>query len=107
MTLAAAASRWLADAPDSPAWPDPPETSTLHTLLLFVGGPVLIIAVISLLVIAPSLARGPRYRPGQEWDAEPEWLGSGELSGPAPGSTPELTSGRPADQETGGASARW
>ena len=49
--------------------------STLHALLIFVGIPLLVFAVVFLLVYAPSLARGPRYRPGQEWDAEPEWLG--------------------------------
>jgi hypothetical protein len=81
--------------------------STLHAILLFVGVPALIVAVISLLVVAPSLARGPRYRPGQEWDAQPEWLGGGESEPSTEGR--QLTTGEDsdADPDPGGASARW
>ena len=89
--------------------------STLHVLLLFVGGPLLIIAVITLLVMAPSLARGPRYRPSQQWDADAEWFGA---PGAATGKTGEgsdqrllessSTVKRDDDQDdTGGASASW
>lgn len=99
--------------------------STLHVILFFAGIPLLAIVVISLLVMAPSLARGPRYRPGQPWDAEPEWFGApGDL--PATPDRPalpdhdlsagearqlEATAARdvsPTDEfETGGASAHW
>jgi hypothetical protein len=84
--------------------------STLEAILLFVGTPALIIAVVTLLVMAPSLAKGPRYRPGQEWDAQPEWIGGdGELEASDTSSDPQLTAGTPAEdsQDQGGASARW
>ena len=78
--------------------------STLETLLLLVGVPLLIIAVITLAVLAPSLARGPRYRPGLSWWAQPEWFG-----GPEDGlqqldkSPPQVHS----PVAGGGASASW
>jgi hypothetical protein len=85
----------------------------LHTLLLLGALPAAIALVIVLLVLAPSIARGPRYRPGLSWWAPPEWIsgppeGLGALDtedepqraiGPAGGS--------PADQGRGGASASW
>lgn len=85
--------------------------STLHALLLFVGGPALLIAIITLLVMAPSLANGPRYRPGLAWGAEPEWFGGPEtertdLDSAAP--RPAIEGGvAPAENKTGGASANW
>ncbi len=51
----------------------------LETLLVFVGIPVLVFVIISLLVMAPSLAKGRRFSPGQPWDAAPEWFGATEL----------------------------
>lgn len=89
--------------------------STLHVLLLFVGGPLLIIAVITLLVMAPSLAKGPRYRPSQQWDADAEWFGA---PGAATGNTGEGSDQRLIESsstakrgdehdDTGGASASW
>ncbi len=80
--------------------------SMLHALLFFAGIPLLIIAVITLLVMAPSLAKGNRYRPGREWDAEPEWFGGPEST--ADGTSMQLTPGTSvASSDTGGASARW
>jgi hypothetical protein len=121
----------LADTPND--WPNPPPMSTLHGLLLFVGTPLLAIVVISLLVMAPSLAKGPRYRPGRQWDARPEQFGAlpgrstepgRELSsGAEPGrelssgpavSNREQATGGPRDRRdttnedtTGGASVTW
>jgi hypothetical protein len=106
VTVAESATKWLADVPTT--WQDPPPMSTLHALLLFVGVPALIVGVITLMVIAPSLARGPRYRPGQEWDAQPEWIGgSSEIASTS--TNQQLTTGHPSDvsSEQGGASARW
>lgn len=95
----------------------------LETLLVFVGIPLLVMAVISLLVMAPSLAKGSRFRPGQAWDAHPEWFGAPEPTGAeAAPQRPELEGGPPAtgalaappssratgdDRDTGGASVRW
>ena len=72
--------------------------STLETLAWFVAGPVLLYVVVSLAVYAPSWARGPRYRPGLSWWAEPVWLGGGDLA-----ATARVT---PVD-EGGGCRARW
>jgi hypothetical protein len=97
--------------------------STLHALLLFGGVPLLVIVVVSLLVMAPSLAKGPRYRPDQEWDAEPEQFGASPLdrgSSPAgeleagtasssrePASTATKQRTTSDDDNAGGASVAW
>lgn len=90
-----------------------------HTLLVFAGIPLLVIAVVSLLVFAPSIAKGPRYRPGLSWWAPPIWIG-----GPDPEASevaealaalkaaPQLEAGSKAhsgavSQTLGGASASW
>jgi hypothetical protein len=105
---------------------DPGEgMSKLKVLGVFVGIPVAWFALIWILGSIPSMIRGPRYRPGKDWEATPEWYG-------APGSEqaevegghgdPALTAGHadPAltgtvvepgeagtDAAGGGASARW
>jgi hypothetical protein len=97
--------------------------STLQALLVFVGIPLLAIVVISLLVIAPSLAKGPRYRPGQQWDAPPEQFGALPVGSTASGrqleaghasAGREQAAGTPGDRPaasdddaTGGASVTW
>ena len=97
---------------ETPAtWPDPDPMSTLEALLIFVGIPLGLSLLIALLVMAPSVAKGPRYRPGLAWWAQPEWFG-----GPAA----EAGDGHPAlergvaapavsggDSDKGGASASW
>lgn len=99
----------FADAPIG--WPDQPPVSLLHTLLVFVGIPLLITVVIAVLVMAPSLVRGPRYSPGQPWDAGSEWFGAPEQVAAESGTTrTQLTGSTRAtttDQNAGGASARW
>jgi hypothetical protein len=94
-------------------WQHPEPMSTLHALLLLGVLPAAIAGVIVVLVMAPSVARGPRYRPGLSWWAPPEWIG-----GPA-GGLAELDSGEeprraigpgddlPDAQAGGGASASW
>jgi hypothetical protein len=88
-----------------------------HTVLVFVGIPALVVAVVALLVFAPSIATGPRYRPGLSWWAPPVWIG-GPRPRPASTDVPELTAGDEADdtpatagtgvaRTTGGASASW
>ncbi len=88
--------------------------STLYALLLFGGVPLALIVGISLLVMVPSIAKGPRYRPGLAWWAEPEWFGGpAELpsSGPEPRPALESVAGTPDTPPAvgvgGGASARW
>lgn len=74
--------------------------SVVQTLLIFVGIPSLLFVVIALLVSAPSMARGPRYRPGLGWWAAPVWF-----NGPADADTAVRTA--IATTGGGGASARW
>lgn len=98
----------LAEITDS--WNDPHPMSPLHALLFFGGITLAIIVGITLLVMAPSLAKGPRYRPSQQWEAESEWFGAPTAEGTdlqrraiTPGQTAR---DRPTD-EVGGASASW
>jgi hypothetical protein len=70
------------DAGDDPG----KQISTLKAILVFGVIPIGLTALISLLVLLPSLAKGPRYRLGEEWRAIPEWYG-------APGAEAEVSSG--------------
>jgi len=69
-----AASPAFALRPDDGDDPGQP-LSPLATVLFFVVAPVGLFLLIALLVLAPSIARGPRYRPGLGWQAGPEWYG--------------------------------
>jgi hypothetical protein len=86
--------------------------STLHAILLFGGVPLLIIAGIVLFVTVPSLVRGPKYQPGEPWEAQPAMFGSGgDADAPRQISAGEASSddaaGATGDDATGGASVRW
>lgn len=114
----------LAGTPKS--WPVGPSMSTLDVLLVFVGIPLLVILAVSLLVSLPGWLKGPRYRPGQSWEATSEWFGdratgfgttsapSGGLA-PAAGTTPagagatalDASSQNRPSPNSGGASAGW
>ena len=72
--------------------------STLEVLGWFVLLPLTVYVVISLLVFTPSWVRGPKYRPGLSWWAEPVWIGGPPLE--------DARTARPAS-EAGGCSARW
>ncbi|WP_194908362.1 aa3-type cytochrome oxidase subunit CtaJ [Catenulispora rubra] len=88
--------------------------SAVATILVYIGIPAAIFCVIALLVLAPSIARGNRYRPHQlSWWAAPVWFGGprdehGEAADRALTGTSlkELTAYSEAQTE-GGASARW
>jgi hypothetical protein len=73
--------------------------SALETILIFGGIPVALFLLIALLAVAPSIARGPRYRADRRWSAEPQRFGAAQQAvthadrAPAP--------------ESGGASGRW
>lgn len=81
--------------------------STLHALLFFGGIPLLVIAIITLLVMVPSLAKGPRYRPGQEWEAAPSWFHGPGVEAPDPQNRAITSRPRQELESTGGASGRW
>jgi hypothetical protein len=74
--------------------------SVLQTILIFVGIPGAIFLAVVVLVSAPSMTRGPRYRPGLGWWAAPIWFNGPEDADTAV-RTASPTSGG------GGASARW
>jgi Domain of unknown function (DUF5130) len=80
IALVATAAPASADTPTS--WPEAEPMSTMEVLLIFVGIPTGLAALIALLVVAPSVARGPRYRPGVTWLAQSEQFGA-QSSGPA------------------------
>lgn len=93
--------------------------SAFTAILVFVGGPLLVIAIVTLMVMAPSLAKGPRYRPGTEGDEAnaSEWFGvlpgaddQAQIAGADAPQRQLATSATPdrlTDEDTGGASARW
>lgn len=101
-------------------WPSPGDMSLLTALLVFGGIPLAVIAVITLLVMAPSLVRGDRQQRGVASWTEPQWFGGPRESVPAgrhavrevgPGGhgTEGGQGGAAGDRgdEPGGASARW
>lgn len=91
----------VADTPSQ--WEQAEPLSTLDVLLLFVGGPLALVAIITLLVMGPSLVRGDRNQRGVASWTEPAWFGSEVTrTEQAPH---ELDSG--SESQTGGASARW
>ena len=70
--------------------------------------------MIALLVVLPSVAKGPRYRPGASWWAAPVWFNGPDQHPAAAGATRvpiDAPAGTPADGSgavtTGGTSARW
>ncbi|HUV47768.1 MAG TPA: hypothetical protein VMX11_02220 [Actinomycetes bacterium] len=72
--------------------------STIEILGWFVLLPLLVYGVIMLLVYTPSWVRGPKYRPGLSWWAEPIWIGGADL---------EVAASADPVREGGGCSARW
>ena len=72
----------------------------LEALLWLAGVPLLIFVLVVLFVSAPSIARGPRYRPGLGWWAAPVWFNGPDEADLAVRQAAPTTDG-------GGASARW
>ncbi|MGH3332291.1 MAG: hypothetical protein ACRDPJ_13430 [Nocardioidaceae bacterium] len=95
----------LATAPEQ--WDTAEPVSTLTVLVLLVGVPVALFAIITLLVYVPSLARGEKYTPGLAWRNENEWFG-GPKSGVEAADQVEPDAVEGSDESgRGGASARW
>jgi hypothetical protein len=117
VTLAAGLTMALAApaAANRPArgWGEGSDMSLGFALLLFVGGPLAICVLISLLVVAPSVARGSRGQQQQSWWGEAQWfggeLGAGSAERPQLEAAAGATSIENLDQAAtgGGASARW
>lgn len=79
-------------------WSNPPPVDGLQALLVLGGIPLALFLVITLLVMAPSLAKGQR---AAHASGESEWFG-----GPRKGHE-ELEAASSEASETGGASGRW
>jgi hypothetical protein len=94
----------LAGPPNT--WQEAPPVSGFAMLLVLLILPAAAFIAITLLVYAPSWARGQKYQPGQAWRGESTWFG-----GPQDGIeaadqvTPKAI--EEADPDRGGASARW
>lgn len=86
-------------------WSDPPQVPIQQVLLILVGLPLLLIALITAAVYVPALVRGERVAPGAA-PVEDQWFG-----GPRGGARelePGSESGeQTAPGETGGAGGRW
>lgn len=50
-----------------------PAVTVLQTIGVYLLIPLAVYGVLSLFTLWPRIARGPRYRPGQEWKHEPLW----------------------------------
>jgi hypothetical protein len=96
--VAAAAAPAGAEVPDG--WSNPSDVNPVEAVLVFVGIPLLLFAVITLLVLLPSLIRGEKFTVGGQATAD-QWFG-----GPVKG-TAELPAPDNEESKAGGASARW
>lgn len=92
------------------------EPSMLQVVLIYIGIPLLVTAIIVVLVMAPSWTRRGRYRPGMDWDNDPLWIGTSTTIAPArtASAAPAPTGSEPGSpdrpeglQDGGGSSARW
>lgn len=97
---ALAAARLLAAGRDDGDDPGP-GLDPVQTLLIYVGIPAALFLVIALLVSAPSMVKGPRYRPGVGWWAAPVWFNGPDDAERA------VRDAAGSSAQGGGASARW
>lgn len=72
-----------------------------ETLLIYVGGTILLLALISVLVWLPGMVRSKRYRSGKSWGAAPVWF-----AGP-PDPVAAVETAEPGREQKGGASGSW
>ena len=104
LVLGALVSPASADTPT--AWEQAPDVSPLGFLMVLLILPLGCAAVITLLVVLPSLASDKGYEPGQSWRGDTEWFG-----GPSKGVkgaddvTPDQI--EQSSQGAGGISGRW
>ena len=47
--------------------------TVVQTIGVFALIPLAVFGVLALFTLWPKIARGPRYRPGQEWTYDPMW----------------------------------
>ncbi len=83
--------------------------STVATVLIFVGGPLTVMALGALITVPRRAVGALRYRPGRSWGYDREWFGPVPVGAGGPSlqlESSEATTGAPL-QLTGGASADW
>jgi len=95
------APAWAADP--MPGSANDTVMSTGQAILVFVGIPILVAAVIWLLVLAPGWTRGGRASSADAWTGDPLVLGT-EPAADAPAA---LESDAPTTDQAGGTSASW
>ncbi|GEL20801.1 hypothetical protein PA7_46380 [Pseudonocardia asaccharolytica DSM 44247 = NBRC 16224] len=77
--------------------------SMVQTVLIYVVTPLVVCLVVALMVMAPRMARRPRYRVGQPWTYEPLfWTANPEGAGLPPAPEEDTVTGEP-----GGARGSW
>lgn len=93
--------------------------SIVETVLVFVGIPVAAFALTALIVLGPTAARAPRYRPGAAWTYRPVWylphpehtgpLSQLQAAGPREAAARLAVSGTVSNpvEASGGASGEW
>lgn len=91
--------------------------TVLQTIGVYVLVPLVLYGVVSLFTLWPKIARGPRYRPGQEWSFEPMWWignpdgvghhGTGELGAGQLGAGHAAGAGTAVSTARGGARGNW
>jgi hypothetical protein len=91
----------MAEPPEN--WEVAPTVGALDALLVIVGLPLLLFALITLLVYVPSMVRGEKYTPGLAWRNQSEWFGGPQKGVEAVDTTAPPTAGT----QKGGVSARW
>lgn len=80
--------------------------TTLETVLVFVGAPLAVVAVVALLVYGLGARRTPRYRPGRSFEFQPVWfLASAPRAGDAVVNTAALEGAPSRNELTSGESA--
>lgn len=82
------------------SWESKPDVDDLQALLLLGGVPLLVFVVITLLFVAPALARGEDLSP-DALEPENQWLGGPRKSGR------ELAAPDAPDSKAGGAGGSW
>jgi len=80
-----------------------------ETLLVFVGIPLGVVAVLALAVYGRAMVHQPnRYRPGRPWTYEPSWFLPHPEAVPATASSTQAAiSGSTTTTAVGGASGEW
>jgi hypothetical protein len=76
--------------------------SVLETVLYFVVPAVGLYLLIALLVVAPRMARRPRYRVGQPWPHQPMWWTANPQGAQLPAVDGHAVAG-----QRGGARGNW